>query len=113
LAGLCEDLRPVLRQERLVRRDHILARGEGLQHDLQRRLGAAQQLDDDRDFRVVAHARPVGDDSIGRHGNIPAPGSIAHERALDLDPLARAPGDPVAGPTQEPGDARPHRAQPQ
>ena len=52
-AGLGEDLRAVLGQQRLVGGDDMLAGLEAVEHDLQGRLDAPHQLDDDLDFRVV------------------------------------------------------------
>ncbi len=48
--------RPVLGQQGLVGRDHVLARGQCRQHELQGRLGSAHGLDDDVDLGIVDQA---------------------------------------------------------
>ena len=51
--GGAHDLLAVRGHERLVRRDHVLAGTESAQHHVARHGGAADELDDDVDVRVV------------------------------------------------------------
>ena len=49
-------------QQRLVGGDHVLAVGDRLQHQRARLVVAADQFDDDVDFRIVDDVERVGDD---------------------------------------------------
>jgi len=66
LAGLGEDLVAVHGDQRLVGGDHVLAVVDGLEHQLAGHGVAADQLDDDVDFRVAGHLEHVtGDGGTG------------------------------------------------
>ena len=74
-----EDLVAVHRQQRLVGGDHVLAGGDGLQHQLLRDAVAADQLDDDvdvRDWRSPANASSV---------DAPVTAGAADQRVLSRD----------------------------
>src|SRR5262249_18935316 len=47
-------------EQRLVGGDHVLFAVDGLEHEAPRRAGAAHELDDDVDGRIVEHDAPVG-----------------------------------------------------
>ena len=53
LLGRTHDLLAVRGHERLVGRDHVLARAQRAEHHIARHCGAADELDDDVDVRIV------------------------------------------------------------
>jgi hypothetical protein len=55
-----EDLVAVPREQRLVRRDDVLAVGDRLQDERARGLEPADQFDDDVDVRIGEHRRRIG-----------------------------------------------------
>ena len=57
-----EDLGAVHGEQRLVGRDHMLARGDGFEHQFARDVVAADQFDDDVDRRVRDDFARIGDD---------------------------------------------------
>ena len=96
---LLEQLGPVVGEQGLVGRDHVLARGEGAQDEGPRRLEPADELDDDLDGRVVEDLPGVGDEV----------------QAREVDPLAladevgvgdRCQGEPAVGPLLHLGAVR-------
>ena len=112
-AGGGGELRAVLGEQSLVRRDHMLAGRQGVEHQPARGLGAADRLDDQVDLRVVEDAPGVGGQGLTRQGSLPSAGKIAHQSGLDDDRPARPASDPIGLLVQQPGHARADRSQPQ
>ena len=72
-AGLCGKASQVVdaaAQKRLVGGDHVLAGSDGALEDLGRRVIAADELDDDVDFRVGYDVVPVGGEGFGRDAQL-------------------------------------------
>ena len=109
--GLGEDRRPVLGQECLVGRDHVLARGQRRQHELQRRLRPSHRLDDDVDLGIVDQSRRIGGQSDAVKPDVSRLFQVAHGRPCPADPPARAAGDPVGVIGQQPRDPGSDRPQ--
>ena len=107
-----EDLVAVHRQQRLVRRDHVLAVGDRLQHQFPGNTAAADQLDDDVYLRignhregVVGHLRPAGRD-LARQVEV----LVRHPGDADRPPgtagdLGRIAGQYVEGAATDGADA--------
>jgi hypothetical protein len=86
------DLRPALRQERLVRRDDRLAVADRLQEEVLRRPRAADQLDDDPDVRVPRDLHAVADERPFRelHAAVPLRVGVRDADQLHGNPHALA-----------------------
>ena len=106
-----EDLVAVQGDEGLVGGDDVLAALDRGQHQLARRIGAADELDDDVDRGVLDERARVAvhGDALGRAG--PRPRGVAHRRAHHLDGAARAAGDLVGVATQHRHGAAADRAE--
>src|SRR5262249_40444740 len=84
LPGGREHFRPMLREERLVGRDHMLARGQGVVNDLPGDTGSPDQLHNHVDLRIVDRRREVGGDQLLGDGR-PRPVRVADDDALEMD----------------------------
>ncbi len=88
LLGRLEELGAVRREQRLVRRDDVGARGDGREDVGAGRLDAAHQLDDDvcpEDERFR-----VGREELSRDGRVARCLRVAHRDAHELEPGADA-----------------------
>ncbi len=94
LGGL-EDLVAVHRQQRLVGRDHVLAVGDGAQHQFARQVIAADQLHHDVDLGRIHHRNRVVHHRHARAG-------FLHDGAGALDVAHRNQGDLDAAPGAAP-----------
>src|SRR5690606_32308663 len=93
LARLGEDLVAVLGQQGLVGGDHVLAIGDGLEHQLARHGIAADQFDHDINIRVAHHGECIGlDGDIGADA-CASPRNVALADAGYGDAAARTAGD--------------------
>ncbi len=102
LPGRLEQLGPVRRQQSLIGRDDVSARGEGLEDEGARGLEAAHELDDDvgtEDERLG-----VGREQLARDGRVARRIEIAHGHARELDAGADAGGELVLVRQQLVGD---------
>ena len=88
-----EDLAAVHREQRLVGRDHVLAGGDGLEHQGLGDAVAADQLDDDVDRGVRDHLPRIADnlDRVADDGPRTRHVEVGHHR--DLDAPAGAPAN--------------------
>jgi len=91
--GRGEDLVAVLGQERLVGRHDMLAVGDGFQHQLARQRVAANQFDDDVDFRIAHQRVHVGIDQDRIADARARLGHVAHGGTGHLDAAAGAARD--------------------
>ena len=92
---LGKQLAAVLRDQGLVRRDHVLAPLQRVHHPRERRLDPADHLDDDPDLRIVQHVPRIGGEQLRVERRVALPGRIPHEDLFDHDLRAEAPLDVV------------------
>ncbi len=97
--GRLEELRPVLGEQLLVAGDDRLARLEGGEDQVPRRLDAADELDDQVDVGVVDDRAGIIGEAIGGEGDGSPLGEVAHGDAGDVEVKAGAGGDggPLGG----------------
>ncbi len=113
LPRLGEQLGPVLGQQGLVGRHHVLSGFQRLQEQAERGTDPAHHLDHDGDFRIVEDLPGIAHDPIGRDRRGAGSARVADDRPPDLDLPPRPPGDPVAVLGEQPRDPRADRPQPQ
>ncbi len=107
-----EDRLAVLGEEGLVGRDHVLARGQGLGHELQGRIRAPHGLDDDVNLGIIDEAAGVGRHADPVESHAARLIGVADGGPLPMDRTAGAAGQSSGMLGQQPRHAGPHRTQP-
>ena len=109
--GGAEDLVAVVGEQRLVGGDDVLVAGDRFEHEAARRVGAAHELDDDVDGRIVEHGARVGDqDAAGElHAAVALGVDVGDPHQVEADAERVADAGAVA--LQELDDAGPDRAE--
>ena len=106
LPGPGEEFRAVLGQQGLVRRDHVLAALQQLQHDRPGRLQAADHLHHGGNLRVVQDLRQVVGQHSGGQRDVARPRQVRIDHLHQLQPLGGVLGQAVAALQQQPRHAR-------
>ena len=112
-AGRAEDLVAVQGDEGLVRGDHVLALPDGAQHEVARRAGAPDELDDHVDGGVVHHRPGVAGEIDPAHVALARAAGIAHGGPRHLDAPPGAARDLVRVAAKHVDGAAPDRAEPE
>ena len=105
-----EDLVAVPGEERLVGRHHVLAVGDGFEHQILGKAASADQFDHDVDLAVAGHGKGVASQPATPAGHFLRTGKIRIGHHVDRNRPARAPGDLVGVALQHPESPAPDGA---